>query len=86
MSQKSESNVEMPMRTLGRTGFETSIIGLGGWHLGFKNPDEQLSIRMIRHAIDNGINFMDNCWDYNDGASELRMGRLCATDTANESS
>ena len=75
MSQKSESNVEMPMRTLGRTGVETSIIGLGGWHLGFKSIDEQLSIRMIRHAIDNGINFMDNCWDYNEGASEERMGK-----------
>jgi predicted aldo/keto reductase-like oxidoreductase len=37
--------------------------------------DEQLSIRIIRTAIDNGINFMDNCWDYNDGASELRMGK-----------
>ena len=75
MSQKSESNAEMPMRTLGRTGVETSIIGLGGWHLGFKSIDEQLSIRMIRHAIDNGINFMDNCWDYNEGASEERMGK-----------
>jgi aryl-alcohol dehydrogenase-like predicted oxidoreductase len=75
MSQESESNAEMPMRTLGRTGVETSIIGLGGWHLGFKGIDEQLSVRMIRHAIDNGINFMDNCWDYNEGASEERMGK-----------
>ena len=75
MSQKSDSNAEMPMRTLGHTGVETSIIGLGGWHLGFKSIDEQLSIRMIRHAIDNGINFMDNCWDYNEGASEERMGK-----------
>ena len=75
MSQKSESNAEMPMRTLGHTGVETSIIGLGGWHLGFKSIDEQLSVRMIRHAIDNGINFMDNCWDYNEGASEERMGK-----------
>lgn len=75
MSQESESNAEMPTRPLGRTGFETSIIGLGGWHLGFKGIDEQLSLRMIRHAIDNGINFMDNCWDYNEGASEERMGK-----------
>jgi aryl-alcohol dehydrogenase-like predicted oxidoreductase len=67
--------MEMPMRTLGRTGVEVSLIGLGGWHLGFKYIDEELSIRMIRHAIDNGINFMDNCWDYNDGASEKRMGK-----------
>ena len=67
--------MEIPMRTLGRTGVEVSVIGLGGWHLGFKYIDEELSIRIIRHAIDNGINFMDNCWDYNDGASEKRMGK-----------
>lgn len=75
MSQKSGSNFEMPMRTLGRTGVKTSIVGLGGWHLGFKHIDEELSVRMIRTAIDNGINFMDNCWDYNEGASEERMGK-----------
>jgi predicted aldo/keto reductase-like oxidoreductase len=65
----------MPMRTLGRTGVKVSLIGLGGWHLGFKFVDEQLSVRIIRTAIDNGINFMDNCWDYNEGASEERMGK-----------
>jgi len=75
MSQMTESNSEMPMRTLGRTGVEVSLIGLGGWHLGFDYLDEQLSIRIIRTAIDSGINFMDNCWDYNEGASETRMGK-----------
>ncbi len=69
------SQTEMPMRTLGRTGLQVSLIGLGGWHLGFKSIDEQLSIRIIRSAIDEGINFMDNCWDYNEGASEIRMGK-----------
>lgn len=64
----------MPRRTLGRTGVQVSLIGLGGWHLGFKYLDEELSTRIIRTAIDNGINFMDNCWDYNEGASEIRMG------------
>ena len=68
-------NGEMPTRMLGRTGVEVSLIGLGGWHLGFKHIAEELSIRIIRTAIDNGINFMDNCWDYNDGASEIRMGK-----------
>src|SRR5215207_2999035 len=67
-------NFEMPVRTLGRTGVKVSLIGLGGWHLGFKHLHEQLSTRIIRTAIDNGVNFMDNCWDYNEGASETRMG------------
>jgi len=73
----SESTVhaEMPYRILGSTGERVSAIGLGGWHLGFKKVDEQLSIRIVRDAIQRGINFMDNCWDYNDGASETRMGK-----------
>jgi len=71
----SQANSEMPMRMLGRTGIEVSLIGLGGWHLGFDYLDEELSIRIIRTAIDSGINFMDNCWDYNEGASETRMGK-----------
>src|SRR5215203_4373213 len=75
MSQQHESNYEMPVRTLGRTGVKVSLIGLGGWHLGFKSIDEELATRIIRTAIDNGINFMDNCWDYNEGASEERMGK-----------
>src|SRR5256885_14310998 len=65
---------EMIYRTLGSTGEQVSAIGVGGWHLGLKQVDEQLSIRIVRRAIDRGINFMDNCWDYNDGASEIRMG------------
>ena len=70
-----KTDSQMPMRTLGHTGVSVSLIGLGGWHLGFKSIDEDLSIRIIRTAIDNGINFMDNCWDYNEGASEIRMGK-----------
>src|ERR1044072_6282781 len=70
----SQHSAQMPMRTLGRTGVKVSLIGLGGWHLGFKYIDDQLAVRIIRTAIDNGINFMDNCWDYNEGASEIRMG------------
>jgi len=66
---------EMPYRVLGGTCERVSAIGLGGWHLGLKHVDEQLSLRLVRTAIDRGINFLDNSWDYNDGASEVRMGR-----------
>jgi aryl-alcohol dehydrogenase-like predicted oxidoreductase len=65
----------MPYRLLGSTGEQVSAIGVGGWHLGLKTVDEQLSIRIIRTAIDRGINFMDNSWDYNEGTSEIRMGK-----------
>ena len=62
-------------RSLGKTGERVSPIGLGGWHLGLPNVDEQLGFRIVRSAIDRGITFMDNSWDYNEGASEIRMGR-----------
>ncbi len=65
----------MIYRTLGRTAEKVSAIGVGGWHLGLKHVDEQLAIRIVRSAIDRGINFLDNCWDYNEGASEIRMGK-----------
>jgi len=64
----------MIYRTLGSTGEKVSAIGVGGWHLGIKNVDERLALRIVRSAIDRGINFLDNSWDYNEGASELRMG------------
>jgi aryl-alcohol dehydrogenase-like predicted oxidoreductase len=65
----------IPYRTLGRTGERVSAIGLGGWHLGFDSITDEESIRIIRAAIDQGINFLDNSWDYNDGVSETRMGK-----------
>ena len=65
---------KMPYRTLGRSGEKVSLIGLGGYHIGIQR-DEQESVQIIRTAIDAGINFMDNCWDYNDGESEVRMGK-----------
>src|SRR5438067_11428621 len=61
-------------RELGRTGVRVSIVGIGGYHLGIP-PDEQESIRIVRRALDHGLNFLDNCWDYNDGKSEERMGK-----------
>ena len=72
---KIESNPEMIYRVLGSTGEMVSAIGVGGWHLGSEKVDEQLSVRILRTAIDRGINFLDNCWDYNEGVSEIRMGK-----------
>ena len=73
-SWAAENRNGIPYRALGHTGEKVSIIGLGGYHIGMQS-DEQESIRIIRTAIDGGINFLDNCWDYNDGASEIRMGK-----------
>jgi uncharacterized protein len=69
---------EMIFRTLGRTGERVSSIGLGGYHIGKSTIEEQYSIQLMRQAIDRGITFMDNCWDYNDGVSEVRMGKALA--------
>ncbi|MGI8745472.1 MAG: aldo/keto reductase [Bryobacteraceae bacterium] len=65
----------MPMRTLGRTGEKVSCIGMGGSHIGKSKLSEDESIRLIREALDRGMKFMDNSWDYNDGQSEIRMGK-----------
>jgi predicted aldo/keto reductase-like oxidoreductase len=67
---------EMPRRVLGRTGESVSAIGLGGWHLGLKAVEASLADRIMRSAVDRGINFFDNSWDYNDGESEKRMGKM----------
>jgi len=64
----------MIYRELGRTGERVSAIGMGGYHIG-KQQDPDESIRLLRSAIDRGITFMDNCWDYNGGISEVRMGQ-----------
>jgi predicted aldo/keto reductase-like oxidoreductase len=65
---------EMRFRTLGRTGVEVSMVGIGGFHIG-KVSTEDESVRIIRTAVDAGVNFMDNSWDYNKGSSEERMGK-----------
>ncbi len=69
-----EGSKDMPYRALGRTGEKVSAIGLGGHHIG-RPHDASEGIRIIRSAIDRGITFMDNCWDYHDGESERRMGQ-----------
>jgi aryl-alcohol dehydrogenase-like predicted oxidoreductase len=65
---------DMLYRTLGRTGEKVSAIGLGGYHIGVPR-DEAEGLRLIRSAVDRGITFMDNCWDYHEGGSEVRMGK-----------
>src|SRR6476619_3166797 len=65
---------KMPTRRLGRTGVDVSLVGLGGFHIG-QAADEQTATRIIHAAIDHGVTFMDNCWDYNDGKSHVWMGR-----------
>ena len=66
-------SADVPVRELGRSGVRVSVVGLGGYHLGV--PSEAESIQIVRTALDSGINFLDNCWDYNDGQSEIRMGK-----------
>jgi predicted aldo/keto reductase-like oxidoreductase len=71
---KRAESPEMIYRELGTTGERVSAIGMGGYHLG-KQSDSNESIRLMHAGIDHGITFMDNCWDYNDGISEVRMGQ-----------
>ncbi len=69
-----EPQAGIPYRLLGRTGEKVSLVGLGGFHIGMQKTEDE-SIRIVRTALDGGINFLDNCWDYNGGASEMRMGQ-----------
>lgn len=70
-----KNNTDIPYRELGTTGEKISAVGIGGWHIGLPRVDEKLGIRIIHSAVERGINFLDNCWDYNEGISEIRMGR-----------
>jgi len=65
---------DIPYRPLGSTGVKVSILGVGGYHIGMPK-DEAVGIRIVRTALDSGVNFLDNCWDYHDGVSEVRMGK-----------
>ncbi len=70
-----EMRGEMLFRNLGTTGVQVSVIGLGGSHLGQAQVAEDLAIKLIHEALDRGINFLDNSWDYNEGRSEERVGK-----------
>jgi len=72
---KQTAEFEMPTRILGRTGERVSVLGLGGSHIGKPDPTRREAIRIIRSALDRGLSFMDNSWDYNDGESEIRLGK-----------
>lgn len=69
--------MSLPTRPFGRTGIPVSILALGGWHVGLPKTDAAAT-RLVHAAIGAGITFMDNAWDYNDGLSEIRMGRAIA--------
>ena len=71
---------EMLYRPLGRTGETVSCIGLGGSHIGKATVSDAEAIRIMHEAIDRGITFMDNSWDYNEGRSERRMGQALSQD------
>jgi aryl-alcohol dehydrogenase-like predicted oxidoreductase len=68
------SRGDMQYRTLGRTGQTVSLLGLGGFHLSIPKADDE-ALRIVRKAIDHGVTFMDNSWDYANGKSETRMGQ-----------
>jgi aryl-alcohol dehydrogenase-like predicted oxidoreductase len=72
-----QSSLDIPTRAFGRTGERVSLLGLGGWHVGLPKTD-RAAVRLIHTAIDAGITFLDNAWDYNDGLSETRMGQAIA--------
>ena len=65
----------IPYRTLGHTGRKVSLVGIGGAHIGIPSVLESTAIEIVRTALDGGVNFLDNCWDYNNGESEVRMGK-----------
>jgi aryl-alcohol dehydrogenase-like predicted oxidoreductase len=69
-----DEHPDMLYRPLGDSGEKVSVLGVGGFHLA-ERIEEDLAVRIVRSAIDHGVTFMDNCWDYNEGASEVRMGR-----------
>ena len=82
MAQTSSSS-GVPTRVLGRTGKKVSIIGIGGWHIG-SVKDEAEAIRIMHAAIDDGVNFFDNAWDYHEGRAEEVMGKALAMDRRRE--
>lgn len=78
LALQQDSTTGIPTRPLGRSGERIPIVGLGGYHIGV--PEESEAIRIMHEAIDQGMTFFDNSWDYHDGGSEQVMGKALTTD------
>src|ERR1700758_5436804 len=74
LAAQGQSGAEIPRRPLGHTGLEVSALGIGGYHLGSANSDAE-AIQIVNEALDAGVNFFDNAWEYHQGLSEERLGR-----------
>jgi aryl-alcohol dehydrogenase-like predicted oxidoreductase len=74
IAAQGQSGAGIPKRPLGRTGLEVSVLGIGGYHLGSVDTDAEAT-QIVNEALDAGVNFFDNAWEYHDGLSEERMGR-----------
>src|SRR5262245_21526183 len=79
LAEADDGSKGLPTRPLGKTGVNVSLLCLGGWHIG-SVKDEKEAIKIMHTAIDEGINFFDNAWDYHDGGSEEIMGKALAED------
>ena len=73
MMEGAQAQQAIPKRPLGKTGLQVAVLGLGGYHLGSADSDDEAN-RIVAEAIDAGINFFDNAWEYHEGKSETRMG------------
>src|ERR1700689_4105023 len=74
LAASGQTGAEIPRRPLGRTGLEVSALGIGGYHLGSANSDDEAT-QIVNEALDAGVNFFDNAWEYHQGLSEERLGR-----------
>ena len=77
MSAAIRESFDVPRRPLGRTGATVSALGLGGYHIGMPKSDRE-AVRLMHAALDAGVTFFDNAWEYHDGLSERRMGQAIA--------
>src|SRR5580704_12165701 len=68
-----DNQEQVPHRPLGTTGVQVSALGVGGYHLG-SMKDQKESMELVARALEAGIDFFDNCWEYHDGISEQRLG------------